>query len=441
MIPIIIICYNNYKYVENTIKQIREINPLYVDFITIMDNDSNCNNTIKYLKNCNIPIIWNKYNNGPWILSINYQKERNNGLFNILPEKFILTDPDLEFNKNLPSNFIEILIKLSEKYKCSKIGFALDISDYDKMFSDSYVVSSTIKEWESQFWNMKIEDDYELYNADVDTTFCLINKKYSNNKLKIRIAGNFTAKHLPWYKKNNIYNEYETYMTSLIPTKISTTNRLAYNHFSNNFFKISIYNENFLFDKENYTLDLLNLNFKNQMFCLDTLYYSYQKNLLNKSKVVIDIGAGNGEKTIFLSRKAKHVYTIEHDSKYFKTLSRNCEINCDKNYTLINKFFYFEDDINIDVDNDSNIITSISIENIIKNYNINVNELSLICIDIRGQEEELMYYIIDIKISTNIKIYVKLYYDLWKNKDLDRFSIFTLEQKKNIMSGINTILI
>ena len=52
-------------------------------------------------------------------------------------------------------------------------------------------------------------DEYELYDSNLDTTFCLINNKYKGvNKCSgIRVAGNFTAKHLPWYKdysKNNI---------------------------------------------------------------------------------------------------------------------------------------------------------------------------------------------------------------------------------------------
>lgn len=56
-------------------------------------------------------------------------KTSNVDLYNYLPEKFILTDPDLEFNENLPSNFIDILVDISENYQCYKVGFALDISD------------------------------------------------------------------------------------------------------------------------------------------------------------------------------------------------------------------------------------------------------------------------------------------------------------------------
>ena len=49
-IPIIIVCYNNYKYVDNTIKQINNINPDYTPYITIMDNNSYDEETINFLK-------------------------------------------------------------------------------------------------------------------------------------------------------------------------------------------------------------------------------------------------------------------------------------------------------------------------------------------------------------------------------------------------------
>ena len=212
-IPIVIICFNNYKYVINTIKQINSINHYYDNFIIILNNNSNDKETINYLNSIRYKyrIINNKSNSGPWI-----SKEKNKHIYDILPSKFILTDPDLEFNINLPSNFIDILDNLSEKYKCEKIGFALDISDYKNFIPGNYVGQKSIFDWEKQFWTNQIKDnDYELYNAPIDTTFSLINKnnfignwKIQNNNTKgihIRIAGNFTAKHIPWYINNNIY--------------------------------------------------------------------------------------------------------------------------------------------------------------------------------------------------------------------------------------------
>ena len=84
----------------------------------------------------------------------------------------------LKFNPNLPINFIEILSKLSDKYKCQKLGLALDISDHDKMYTTTYYAGHTIYEWEKQAWKTKIDDpDYELYAVETDTTFCLMNKQ------------------------------------------------------------------------------------------------------------------------------------------------------------------------------------------------------------------------------------------------------------------------
>ena len=50
MIPIIIISFNNYKYVKNMIQQIESINPEYVKNIKIMDNCSDNKDTVAYLK-------------------------------------------------------------------------------------------------------------------------------------------------------------------------------------------------------------------------------------------------------------------------------------------------------------------------------------------------------------------------------------------------------
>jgi len=225
MIPIIIVSYNNYKYLDNTVKQLRAINEEYLASITIMDNCSSCEKTIEYLKNTPCKVIYNKENKGPWVNS-----SVNSHIYNEMPDEFILTDADLQFNLNLPKNFVEILSELSNKHNCSKIGFALDLSDYDKMYQCSYVrlvennKTLTIYEWEIQFWEHRVPDDmYELYKAHIDTTFSLINKKYEQNSKSLRIAGNFVAKHIPWYLENPILNAQELDTLYSYDSSISTT--------------------------------------------------------------------------------------------------------------------------------------------------------------------------------------------------------------------------
>jgi len=230
MVPIIIISFNNHKYVDNTIKQLLQINPTLAPFLIIMDNASGDPDTKEYLKNTTVRVIFNSDNNGPWITS-----SRNTHVFNEMPEKFIITDPDFQFNAKMPANFIEIILMLSDKYNASKIGFAISLENPEKMYQEVYLRDKTIIEWETQFWQNRIEDpDYELYHASIDTTFCLINKSNINN-LHIRIAGDFTAVHLPFYIENSILTldeEYKMYEYSKFST-ISKLVKLKYEKMKN----------------------------------------------------------------------------------------------------------------------------------------------------------------------------------------------------------------
>ena len=230
-IPIVIVSHNNYKYVRNTLLQLESINKEYLKNIIIMDNNSTDSDTINYLKDLSgHRIIWKKTNDGPWITTT-----INTDIYNILPDKFILTDPDLEFNRKLPPNFIEILNQLSDECKAYKIGFALDISDFDKMFQEKYCVNKTIYEWELENWNKDRKIDhptFELYKTGIDTTFCLINKKSLNNTITVRVAGDFTAKHIPWYIENPIYNSSELFNLAKNSSNISTIKHIILDKYS-----------------------------------------------------------------------------------------------------------------------------------------------------------------------------------------------------------------
>jgi hypothetical protein len=78
------------------------------------------------------------------------------------------------------------------------------------MHQGVYQKGLTIYDWENQFWEKKIqkETEFDLYIAPIDTTFSLFNKKYKNN-FCIRVGGDMTCKHLPYYRYNKIMNEDE----------------------------------------------------------------------------------------------------------------------------------------------------------------------------------------------------------------------------------------
>ena len=452
MIPILIICYNNYKYVDNTINQIFNINSEYAKEIVVLNNCSTCKKTISYLKTLNCKVIWNKSNNGPWI-----SPHVNVDIYDSLPDKFILTDPDLEFNKNLPKNFIEIMEEISDKYSCKKIGFALDISDFDKMFQFDYVGEKiTIYEHEKQFWLNKINHcDYDLYFGEIDTTFCLINKKHYYNSINIRMAGNFTAKHLPWYKKNKIYNDYEIYVSYLNTKNISTISRMIYTYIEKKYVKIQRNNELFLIENNE---DNPNIHFwKNIYSNWENETFNIFDNYLDEEKIFIDIGGWIGTTSMYGSRKSKHVYCVEADGKSFIDLRNNCEINCDANCTLINNAIYSVDNIELkfgrnkflnnskmndstsqiylsdELSDEFEIVKTITLNSIIQKYNINPYEVSLIKVDIEGGEEYILDDLFYILKKYNTPLYISFHYDWWKNKDLNRFKLLNESHKKLII--------
>ena len=142
--------------------QILTINKLYYKNIQILNNNSNCEETKHFLSIIDVPVIHNLQNITPRINTFD-----NKHIYDMLPDKFIITDPDLKLNKDIPTNFIEILSDLSDNYKTSKIGFALDISEPEKIYQDNnYFMKLSICNWEKQFWYNKINNDnYELYYA------------------------------------------------------------------------------------------------------------------------------------------------------------------------------------------------------------------------------------------------------------------------------------
>ena len=443
MIPIIIICYNNYIYVKNILDQLIKINEKYIENIIIINNNSNCLKTIDFLNNTKIKVISND-NNGPWISEYN-----NKHIYDILPDKFILTDPDLELNSNLPENFIEIMIELSNKYNPKKIGFSIKIDDINEMNENIHI------EHEKDFWKNKILDDnYELYQAAIDTTFCLINKKGLEN-YNIRIAGNFTCRHLPWYKNNNLLNIFEAfsnynntgvYYVHNNKYNISTNSENILENIENNYLKIYKNNEIIFIKKENNNKNLdfwknIYNNWENETFEIFDRFLDY-------NKIFIDIGGWIGTTCIYGSRKSKSVIVVEADTESFKDLEENCLLNS-RNIITINKAIYNVDDIDISFgsnnylnnsqlnDSTSQIqinenknsykIKTITIKKILKEYNIKPDNISLIKVDIEGGEEFILEDLYNIKNEYNTPIYVSFHYAWWNDKNLSRFDFLSIQ--------------
>ena len=200
-LPIVVIGWNNYYFMKNFINQLKKFpNP-----IIVLDNNSNYQPLLDYYKKIKSKL---KYKIEIRMLDKNYGHKVYMTLQHTLPSVYILSDPDLELNPNMPKNFADVFLELSNQYKCYKVGCALKIDDKQKFVQcDNYIDNKNIYDFEKRYWKKPImHDKYELYEAEIDTTCCLINTNYSPTN-HIRVAGNFTARHLPWYDnyiKDNI---------------------------------------------------------------------------------------------------------------------------------------------------------------------------------------------------------------------------------------------
>jgi FkbM family methyltransferase len=202
----VIMGYNQCTYIKNMVKQLEK----YTSDIIIIDNASTYQPLLDYYANdFKFTLLKQKKNYGYTV----YKQDR---IQKLVGDLYILTDPDLEFNPHLPDNFIREFIDLSNYFQSRRVGFALNITA-DDIRTDTTYYGQSIQMWESAFWRDRLmyplNPGLELYSADIDTTFCLVNRRFNNKP--IRVAGNYTCFHIPWHK--NFHHqlsegEYESYL-------------------------------------------------------------------------------------------------------------------------------------------------------------------------------------------------------------------------------------
>jgi len=205
-IPVYVPCFNNPTYLKMMVDQLTRLG---FGNVVVIDNDSTFPPMLSYLERLpeSVSLIRLQQNRGPRDLfsdPTNYAQ---------LPDYFCLTDPDLQFNPDLPADFLGDLIEATETHRIGKAGFGLQISDHENMLQRKIPIGSReywIWEWEEQFWKTPLsrtKSGDQIYRAEIDTTFALYNKRYFDptypDCLKaVRIADRLTCRHLPWYRDN-----------------------------------------------------------------------------------------------------------------------------------------------------------------------------------------------------------------------------------------------
>ena len=217
MHPLVVICYNNHDYLDATLVQARRFGLRAI----VVDNASDFEQTRAYLA-----MIGGDTELIQLSSNIGYTCWSRPEVYDCLPNRFFLSDPDLQWNPALPVDFPTQLDQLASAHAARKVGFALDLSDHVDMFSDvDYHQGRSIHDWERQFWSRRINSSsHEMYDAPIDTTFQLFDKTNVHGP-HIRVAGSFTAKHLPWYRESALSPHARLHM--YVTSHMSTTAKLV----------------------------------------------------------------------------------------------------------------------------------------------------------------------------------------------------------------------
>lgn len=214
-IPVLVPTFNNPTYCAQMLTQLQSHG--FHD-IVFLDNASTSDEMLQWLsqaEECSTVLRLGE-NIGPKRSII------RDDVFDRLPRHFCVTDPDILFNEALPCNFVHALMEIASDQKVGKVGMALNLADRHLFRQDDFhICGQTLKiwEWEEQFWADPIgwtPGGDRIFRAMVDTTFAVYDKYYFNpadSLNAVRVAGRFTAKHLPWYreqqlpvKEKNIYS-------------------------------------------------------------------------------------------------------------------------------------------------------------------------------------------------------------------------------------------
>ena len=200
--PVFIISFNRLSYVKQMIMSCEKYG---LRNIHIIDNHSTYSPLLNFYNTIPYKVYYMEKNYGHMVFW-------SSGYFDNFIEDapYIVTDPDIEFNKNLPKNFIYEFYRLLGEYRnITKVGFALEINDLPNTEENKVV-----KDWEEKFWKKKLKDRLDIYNSDIDTTFALYRPgklflKDSSFYTGIRVAGDYTSHHLPWY--NSVIDQEEAF--------------------------------------------------------------------------------------------------------------------------------------------------------------------------------------------------------------------------------------
>lgn len=206
-LPIFIVCHDNGWMVRDSVRALADRFP--GTQLVVVDEASTAPRTLSALREVKaeygVLIHRHRFNAGP-------KRVRRFPRYWLARRRpFILTDPDLDLS-HLPADTIDVLSAVAKDQGLRSVGLALDISNPGDLLPGAYFQGRSIVDWESRFWSepadlTHLRKDLEAYWAPIDTTFAYYDFSRPRGR-QIRIAGEYTVRHLPWHR---------SYLTSLDP--------------------------------------------------------------------------------------------------------------------------------------------------------------------------------------------------------------------------------
>jgi hypothetical protein len=201
-IPIIINNRNRYTYLKQLVDWLTHAG--YTN-LYILDNDSTYPPVLEYYKVTPAKIIYLNKNSG-------YKALWLSDFFDRVKEGYYAyTDADVLPDKNCPNDVVFQLYLKLVNYSHEKCGPALKIDD----LPDHYKHKLKVIQNETPFWIKPIEEN--VFQAPIDTTFALYKPFAYGNADEcsaIRVGGDLTFLHQPWYENSNQPDEETSYYVS-----------------------------------------------------------------------------------------------------------------------------------------------------------------------------------------------------------------------------------
>lgn len=199
-IPIVIINRDRLQYTEKLCDQLLVLG---YDNITILDMGSTYKPLISWYKEQKFAEVILEKNLG-------HRELWNSGIIDSFRSSWIaVSDSDIELNTHTPKGFIEHMIVTAKDFYVDKCGLAIEYQNIPNQFLRNVIVPI-----ESRYWDNKLPHVTDMvYMAPVDTSFCVVRTESPFTYRAVRLGGEYTCKHLPWYEDwSNLTEEEQYYM-------------------------------------------------------------------------------------------------------------------------------------------------------------------------------------------------------------------------------------